>query len=81
MISRRYYCVWKFVLMSEKDLLEHVQKKPAESVDTAWKFKDTKAMNHIIRCLADLHVDYVRGKGTAFEMMTEIGTKVYLRKS
>lgn len=91
------YSSWKFRLMAllrEKGLSKHVEGDltrgaAGSAEEILWIGNDAKAMNCIIRSLADSHLEYVQGKNTAYEMISSlnqvferksIGTRVYLKK-
>ena len=86
------YSVWKYrleVFLREKNLTANITVPPTEENlnSDEWKNRDAKAMNFIVRCVADTHMDYIREKETAYEMIATlnemferktIGTKIYL---
>jgi len=85
---------WKFrilALLEDKEVEEHAKKVPtaADLESDSWKKSDAKAKNLVVRCIANSHLDYVKDKSTAYEMINSLcaiferkslGTKVYLKK-
>lgn len=89
------FSVWKARLLfifREKHWLELIETEPteAEIQNQEWKSRDNKAMNFIIRCIDDAHIQYVVDEQNSYSMLHKlenvfqrktIGTKIHLRKS
>lgn len=70
------------VLLKDKEVGEHAKTEPTrENLNSAtWKKSNAKARNLIVRCIANLHLDYVKDKSTAYEMINSL-CAIFERKS